>query len=247
MIMNRQKTTIAMFAIIAAVAMTTISLTGVSATPMAISAIPQTTSGMGILGHVEYTVMDNSGNIVAYNQADNTVVDDGKDCVARMLFGVPAGSSNCGSTLSEYTYIAIGNGTGTISTPDNGFVALNSTGTSLCAESGAAFSQSGEMARKNVTATWSSIADDGAGDGAIVVLDTSSEPFSFDAANATTVFQSGIFNADITTPNANNSCGTPGTAGGTWNMFSIQELNPGSGIDVTAGDSLSVKWTITVG
>ncbi len=106
------------------------------------------------------------------------------------------------------------------------------------------------MARKLVVPTIDTIADDngGTGTGSIVILDTSGSPFEFEANNVTTVFQSAIFNEDVTTATVLGQCqDPPGTAGANWNMFAIQELNTSTGIAVTAGDSLSVKWTITIG
>jgi len=244
--MNRQKG-IAVFAAIAAVAMTMIGLTGVSAESLMISSIPQSQEVVGILGHVEYTKMNSDGQIIAYLQSDNTVVDDGKDCTSRLLFGAGIGSSNCvGSPPGTFQFVAIGNLTAGITTPDSGLTELASTGSSKCAQSGT--NQEGEMARKQVTPTIDTIADDngGTGTGSIVVLDTSSSPFEFEANNATTVFQSAIFNADVTGSTL-GQCTTPGAAGSQWNMFAIQELNTSTGIAVTAGDSLSVKWTITIG
>ena len=243
--MNRQKS-IAVFAAIAAVAMTTIGLTGVSAESLMISSIPQSQEVVGILGHVEYTKMNSDGQIIAYLQSDNTVVDDGKDCTSRLLFGAAKGSSNCASGTNTFQYVAIGNLTAGITTPDSGLTELASIGTSKCAQSGT--NQEGEMARKLVAPTIDTIADDngGTGTGSIVILDTSGSPFEFEANNVTTVFQSGIFNADVTGSTL-GQCTTPGAAGAQWNMFAIQELNTSTGIAVTAGDSLSVKWTITIG
>ena len=246
--MNRQKG-IAVFAAIAAVAMTTIGLTGVSAESLMISSIPQSQEVVGMLGHVEYTKMNSDGQIIAYLQSDNTVVDDGKDCTSRLLFGTGVDGSNCatGGSPTAFNFVAIGNLTSSITSPDSDLTELASIG-SLCAESGV--NQEGEMARKQVIPEILTIADagGGTGTGSIVVLDTSGSPFEFEANNVTTVFQSGIFNEDVTTATLLGQCqDPPGTAGADWNMFAIQELNVATGIDVTAGDSLSVKWTITIG
>jgi len=230
--------------------MTTIGLTGVSAESLMISSIPQSQEVVGILGHVEYTKMNSDGQIIGYLQSDNTVVDDGKDCTSRLLFGAAKGASNCaGAPPGTFQFVAIGNLTAGITTPDSGLVALASNG-SLCAETGGVGVGEGEMARKLVTPTIDTIADDagGTGTGSIVILDTSGSPFEFEANNVTTVFQSAIFNADVTTTPVLGQCTTtPGTPGTDWNMFAIQELNTSTGIAVTAGDSLSVKWTITIG
>jgi len=247
--MNRQKS-IAVFAAIAAIAMTTIGLTGVSAESLMISSIPQTQEGVGILGHVEYTKMNSDGQIIGYFQSDNTVVDAGKDCVANLIFGADLTGSNCGITGGDFIYVAIGNSTAGVGVTHSPLVQLDSSGTSLCALTGGD-AQDGEMARKLVVPTITTFADDVASQGTVVELETA-DPFTFTQApltNVTFVKQSGIFNAQHL--NGDIECTTattgPGAAATNWDMFSIQELSGATGIQVTDGDSLSVKWTITIG
>ena len=57
----------------------------------------------------------------------------------------------------------------------------------------------------------------------------------------------GVFNEDYAAPVTNRICETNGVVGTDWDMFSRQLLNGATGITVNDGDSLSVKWTITVG
>ena len=232
--MNRTRT-IAMFAGIFAIAMTTYGLSGISASPMVMASIPQASEGMQWLGHVEYTVFDSNQQVKAYSQTDNVVVYDGTDCAGAILFDTTT-DGDCGVT-SAFKYIAIGNHTS--GAPDGAEVELDFETSSVCATDG---SNDGEQARKlvapDVTVT-------NIGSGTQVELDVGSDTFKFDAFNATTVKQSGIFNADITTPAADGSCGTLGTAGSTWEMFAIQDLS-GGGVSVASGDSLAVKWTITI-
>jgi len=81
------------------------------------------------------------------------------------------------------------------------------------------------------------------GTGTVVVLDTSSDPFDFSVSNSTgAIMQSGVFNGPEVATNANGECTTLGTTG----MFAVQDLNSDTGITVSNGDSLSVKWTIIV-
>jgi len=85
-----------------------------------------------ILGHVTYTVTDENGNIKAYRQLDNIIVDQGEDCAATLLFtnvtrggsvlnpetqgtevvpDNPGGAINtCFAITTPYVHIAIGNG-----------------------------------------------------------------------------------------------------------------------------------------
>jgi hypothetical protein len=74
----KRTTTIVLFASIFAVG--TLGLSGNSATSLMLSAVPQTQESVGMLGHVEYKVMDSSGVVIQYMQGDNEVVNDGEDC-----------------------------------------------------------------------------------------------------------------------------------------------------------------------
>ena len=230
--MNRTKS-IALFAGIFAIAMTTYGLSGVSTSSMAMASIPQTQEGMGMLGHVEYTVLDSSNAVKAYLQTDNVVVQTGTDCAGETVFGT-TNSATCVGTGTTFRYIGIGNATGTAAATDTELDFSVATG---CATS----SNDGEQARKLVTPTQV----DNSGAGTVVTLDVLTNTFKFDAGNATTVTQSALFNDDIATTAADGSCGTLGAAGTDWNMFSIQDLS-GTGVVVSAGDSLAVKWTITI-
>jgi hypothetical protein len=231
--MNRLKT-IVLFAGIFGISLGTISLSGVSATSMMVSAAPQTQAGFDMLGHVEYKVLDDSGAIKQYLQGDNIVVIGGKDCVARHVFENST-SAVCPGGNNEFQYIAIGNHTES-GTPVNTLSALELTGGSGCASS----TVNGEMARKRVVPSFTPAVT---GTGTIVTLDTTSAPFNFGAGNASAIMQSGIFNGPNAAIAGNGACSSLGTA----SMFSVQDLNSDTGILVSSGDSLSVKWTITVG
>jgi len=268
----KRNTTIVLFASIFAVAVGTLGLGGNSAFLVA-SAVPQAQEGVSMLGHVEYKHLDEFGNIKGYMQQDNIVVVAGKDCAAAHLFTdgtskfVPtAGSNDCIPNPGFFTYIGVGNGT-LVPVADDPWIGVNNatlqntTGggsgtTSQCADDGAndGAAAGGEMARRNVTATFVS-----SGTSTVVTLDTSGAgsdgPFTFVSANATDVTDSGLFNADYELgPGVGHTCGASfvlsgddDVAGVDWNMFSRQVLNNDAGITVTDGDSLSVKWTITVG
>ncbi len=241
----KRTTTIVLFASIFAVAVGTLGLSGSSATTLMVAA-PQSPELVGMLGHVEYKVMDFSGNIVKYMQSDNVVVNDGEDCSADAIFG----QGTCvGAIGTDYfDYISIGNGSSGNIDPTNSTLSdMDSPGVEddigVCATSGVA--GGGDMARRLVNPQHTAASGT---TGAVVVLDTSAVPFTFDQNNATVVIDSGIFNEDYSTPAANDQCiGTAGTAGTDWDMFSRQLLNGATGITVNDGDSLSVKWTITVG
>ena len=237
--MNRLKT-IGLFAGIFAIAIGAISLSDTSESFFMVSTVPQSQESVGMLGHVEYTVRDASGNIKSYIQTDNIVTQEGKDCVAQTMFDTAETVGTCGAT-SEFNYIAIGNYS-VAGIPVVSQFALEEGGsaTNGCASSGGASptpTNGGEMARKLINPTF-----DSSGDVTIVTLDTVGSAFDFGSSNATVIMQSGVFNG-ASTQDGIGQC----TNSGTTDMFAIQDLNLDAGITVSDGDSLSVKWTITVG
>lgn len=231
--MNRFKT-IGLFAGIFAIAMGAISLIDTSESFFMVSATPQSHANIGMLGHVEYTIRDSSDNIKSYMQTDNIVTLDGKDCVAKVMFDSGDTVGSCAAT-TEFNYIAIGNFTaGGIPVNTVEQLDANSGASNGCAVTGG--TGEGEMSRKLIDPTF-----DSSGTSTVVTLNTD-VPFEFGPTNATTVMSSGIFNA-ASTQDALGQCTNIGTA----DMFAIQDLNGDTGIPVTDGDSLSIKWTITVG
>lgn len=243
--MNRTQS-IALFAGIFAIAMTTYGLTGVSGTPMVMGSVPQSMDNVSMLGHVEYTVFDENNQIKTYVQSDNTVVEHGKDCVGMMVFGATQGVGDCTTSAKTFRYIGIGNGTH--GTEAEGLTQLPGTG---CATSASV----GELARKLVVPDV--ITKAATTFGAEVELDVGTNTFTFAKSNTTTpmtVTTSGIFNdlgldgQDYTEYDGSRndgSCVSFGAEGTDWQMFAMQDLS-GTGVDVTAGDSLAVKWTITI-
>ncbi len=242
--------TIALFAGVFAVALGSLSLYGVSATPLMTTAISQTNQPVGMLGHVDVVVRDAEGFIKTYVQTDNVVTNTGNDCVARLAFENTVDPGKCATSTGEFQYIAIGNFTAGVHRTAS---TVNSTSTELDTDvasttSCASTTVRGEMARKSVTPVFTSSIGDSetGGSGTVVVLQTSDQgaasPFVFDASNNTIVYQSGVF--DVDEADAGDLCsGTIETS----NLFSIQELSGDTGITVSDGDSLSIKWTITVG
>ncbi|WP_299292834.1 hypothetical protein [Nitrosopumilus sp.] len=242
--MNRLNT-IGLFAGIFAIAMGAVALNGQSATSFMVSAVPQTQEEFGMIGHVEYNVLDESGAIKQYIQGDNVVVEDGLNCAALAIFdsadSVTGGTCTVGT--AEFQYISIGNFS-SVGTPAESLEALEAGGSASngCAISGGTSpnpTHGGEMSRRLVDPTFAESS------GNTVVTLELSDPFTFDVNNATDVMQSGIFNAASTQAakgGDQNICSNIGTA----DAFAIQDLNNEDGITVTNGDSLSVKWTITV-
>lgn len=234
----KRKTTIVLFASIFAVAVGTLGFSSSSATTMMAAPLPPQDQ-FSMIGHVEYTVLDSDGNIKQYLQYDNIVVNDGKDCAADAIFG----EGTCVGTIGTdyFNYIGIGNGSSTAASTTDSTLSdgtVDTTGTCATTNVG------GDMARKQVTPVHT---PSSSSTGTIIVLDTSASPFTFDASNATTITDAGIFNKDYGTPSADNKCGGSNVSGNDWDMFARQLLGSGSGITVNDGDSLAVKWSITLG
>ena len=64
-----------------------------------------------IYGHVTIIHSDPDGNILSYAQTDNLVANDGKDCMAALVFGGTAGGADCtAATDTAFNTIALFNG-----------------------------------------------------------------------------------------------------------------------------------------
>jgi len=175
--------------------------------------------GMKISGHVTTIATDANGNIKAYRQTDNVVVNNGKDCVTKLLFGGSttrgaAGTGTCTGLLNApFTAIAVGNRSGTTT------VATTNSSLTHEANGNGLSRQVGTVTYTNATSTASSI----------TVIQTTFGPLTGLSSGGTQVTESGLFNS--TTVNA----------GG---MFAHQAI---SSIALNTGDSLTIKWTINVG
>ena len=62
-----------------------------------------------VYGHVTLIHSDPDGNILSYIQTDNLVANDGKDCMAELIFGGTAGAA-CDGTASLFNTIVLFNG-----------------------------------------------------------------------------------------------------------------------------------------
>lgn len=62
----------------------------------------------GMVGHITLTATDDEGNIIAYRQTDNTVVNSADECIATDIFGATAFG---GCTDAAYTFVHIGTDT----------------------------------------------------------------------------------------------------------------------------------------
>lgn len=148
--------------------------------------IPASTMEAGsIMGHMEIIHTDSDGNIISYQQTDNAIVNEGRNCTATLLFGPDANTSCDDHTPGTYTVVGIGNGT----LPSNsGLTTQTALGTEIT---------DNNMARADATVTVSQIsAATGDSDPAVARV---SAVFTWLGATTNTVNQAGLFNQTSTT------------------------------------------------
>jgi hypothetical protein len=216
------KTNSTMIALVAALAVTAgglgLSLTGVFDDD---NVIAQSNTATGLMmGHLTVEAHDEGGDLIAYRQTDNEVVDDGEQCILKMLFattdstagrgGYTSTTACTGALTGAWDVISIG--TGTTAAADTQVLLVNETSTSNGLERGTA-----------TTKTWTN------GTGATTTKLVLSKTFTSDSPRAHTIAESGLFNS--TSVDANG-------------MLARQVF---TGVALSDGDSITITWTFTVG
>jgi hypothetical protein len=176
-----------------------------------------------ITGHVETIVTDAIGNVKEYRQSDNLIVNQGENCVLKMLFGaaggdsVGTGTNTCtGEINAGFRVIAIGNST----------IAAGNSNSTLLAEYTAA---NGNAALARTTATTITLTNSTAATGVSQATALLEATFTNGGSNGQTVNESGLFNStDLSTDG----------------MFARQQF---TGVSLNNGDSLTVRWTVNIG
>ena len=224
---EQYKTIAALGAIIALSGVLTVNLTLGFFGNDNVSATSSITSGY-MTGHIVLTAHDADGNIKAYRQSDNIIVNQGEDCAIRHLFsnGTSGGSNNCGPDAGgvargKFTYIAIGNQTNLVAATDSN-LQLNrehnqtSSGFNRAqADSVVLTAATGTTPAKVVLTKAFTLAS-----GASCGLGTST----------CSVSESGLFNSTFA-PNTDA-------------LFARQTF---TAIPVDVGESLTVEWTVNIG
>jgi len=223
----KRQTTLAMFGILFAAAMTLgmISVSGFSQPLFVASTDMKAENHIGMMGHITFTATDKDGNILSYIQTDNVIVNVGENCVAESIFNVTTtGTDPCAGTGTHttkgtptngvadggFTYIAIGTGS-------TGVLSELSTDQALVAED--------SRIKDNSPSVISSTGLDAGGlSKAVVTVST-----VFTATGTPTINESGLFDSIV---------------GGNDNMLARQTF---TGIPLTAGDKLTVEWEVTIG
>ena len=221
-----------MIALVAALAVTAgglgLSLTGVFDDD---GVIAQSNTATGLMmGHLTVEAHDDGGDLIAYRQTDNEVVDDGEQCILKMLFattdstagrgGYTSLGSCTGALTGAWDVIAIGtdndNGAyaaGRTAAQQDVLVLLgNETSTSVGLERGTA-----------TTKTWTN------GTAATTTKLILSKTFTADDTRQHLIGESGLFNS--TTNDANG-------------MLARQTFPD---VAINDGDSITITWTFTVG
>lgn len=103
----KQPQTIALAAILA-VAVGMVGLNGVQGDLFTVNSASSTNGAVGMIGHIIVTHFDQDGNVLSYQQMDNTVTFTGKNCAAVLIFGV--GAQTC-SSPAAFAHIALSNST----------------------------------------------------------------------------------------------------------------------------------------
>ena len=211
-----------MIALVAALAVTAgglgLSLTGVFDDD---NVIAQSNTATGLMmGHLTVEAHDEGGDLIAYRQTDNEVVDDGEQCILKMLFattdstagrgGYTSTTACTGALTGAWDVISIG--TGTTAAADTQVLLVNETSTSNGLERGTA-----------TTKTWTN------GTGATTTKLVLSKTFTSDSPRAHAIGESGLFNS--TTADANG-------------MLARQTFTD---VSLSNGDSITITWTFTVG
>ena len=184
-------------------------------------------------GHLEIEARHPNGELYAYRQTDNEVVDDGEQCILKMLFATTGTGSAAGR--GEYTstnaaggnpactgaltgaWDVIGIGTTTTSAADTDVRLGNETSTSNGLLRGTATSK-----------TWSN----GTGTGATQI--ELSKTFTSASPRAHAIAESGLFNS-TTICTADTSC---------QGMLAHKAF---SAVTLANGDSITITWTFRVG
>ena len=81
-------------------------------------------STAGVLGHITLTAIDENGNIKAYRQSDNVIINKGDDCLIEDTFGA---TTACSDVTAVYDDIHIGTGTASFTEGSTGLTTWRST------------------------------------------------------------------------------------------------------------------------
>ena len=231
------KSSSTIIALVAALAVTTgglgLSLTGVFDDSNTVtkdgSTILNYQSPTGLMmGHLTVEAHDEAGNLIAYRASDNEVVDDGEQCILKMLFATSKTSNDgrgeytstgaCTGALTQ-AWDVIGIGTTGTTAADVNVVLGNDTTSGTNNASGMPGLERGVATTK----TWSN------GTAASATKIELSKTFTNLSTNNAVIRESGLFNST--------------TAAGS-GMLAHKEF---AAVTLTTNDAITITWTFTVG
>ncbi len=198
-----------------------------------------------IYGHITVIEKSPKGDIVAYRQSDNLIVNQGLNCMGVALFRVAMASASadrdaCGGTeatatittvfgtASGFRWIEIGSSN---VAPDASQDALQAGLTQSTVTGSATFNPS-VSTLPTITELGTGTGGTTAGVGPIVIVSASNLGVGT-TGTAETIDEVGLFDSEITSASATSTA----------NMFARQTFAP---ITMSKGDSLSVTWEITL-
>ena len=183
--------------------------------------VPLATMEAGvIMGHLEIIHTDKDGNILSYQQTDNAIVNQGRNCAANLLFGPTANDVCTDDTPGVYNVIGLGNNTA---------FAGDNTAVDLPGEVPVTENTDGIHRSEGGAATVSELenANTGTGDVSKTLI---SKQFTYTGSEEPNVIVSaGLFNQ---TTIANDS------------VFAIKNFP--SSVAMNNGDQLTVNWEISI-
>ena len=209
---------------------------------------PISTTGM-LVGHLEVEARHADGEVFAYRQLDNEVVDDGEQCILKMLFATTNGGGSGADTSTALNgrgeYTSTGGLTDGVpaTNADNSactgaltaawdVIAIGDCTTCPTAETNVALGSeiTGDCMDRGLATgkTWTN------GTGAGTTQIALSKTFTQSGGSANAVTESGLFNAT-----ANSSAAQRGNGMLARSTFASVTIND--------GDSITITWTFRVG
>ena len=184
-----------------------------------------TASGL-MMGHITVEAYNEAGDMIAYRQTDNEVVNTGEQCILKMLFKDGSSRGGTGTTVctgaltTGWTVIGIGTDN------DNGIYATGASNANkeIQVRLGNETSTTTGLIRADATSTtWTN------GTNTATTKIELAKTFTMTSGNTHNIGESGLFNS------------TTVAASG---MLARQTF---SDVALTNGDSITVTWTFTVG
>ena len=191
---------------------------------------PSSATGF-LMGHLVIEAHNENGELIAYRAGDNIVVDDGEQCILKMLFASPSAADNTGGR-GEYTHVntnvlgedaCTGTLTGAWDVIAVGLGTTEPTVLDVVLES--EVTDTGLKRMPASTKNWQNGTGSGGGDGSTQIV----LKHTFTSTGVKTITESGLFNS---------------TSVGGSGMLAHKTF---TAVSLANGDSITVTWTFKVG